>query len=83
MRVPTHAATTTITTQIAKLSERQTDLQDQIASGQRVKLPGDDPAAVGRLLTLEAESRRVGQFERNSDVWRRSSRKRRFRMCPR
>ena len=68
MRVPTHAATTTVTNQIAQLSARQTKLQDQVASGQRVKLPGDDPAAVGRLLTLEAENRRVAQFERNSDV---------------
>lgn len=68
MRVPTYAATTTVIRQIADLSSRQTDLQDQIASGQRVKLPGDDPAAVGRLLTLEAEKRRVAQFERNSDV---------------
>ncbi len=68
MRVPTYAATTTVISQIADLSSRQTELQDQIASGQRVKLPGDDPAAVGRLLTLEAERRRVGQFERNSDV---------------
>lgn len=68
MRVPTFAATATVTSQIAKLSERQTQLQDQIASGQRIKLPGDDPAAVGRLLTMEAEKRRVAQFERNADV---------------
>ena len=68
MRVPTHAATTTVTNQIAELSARQTKLQDQVASGQRVKLPGDDPAAIGRLLTLGAENRRVVQFERNSDV---------------
>ena len=59
MRVPTHAATTTVTNQIAELSARQTKLQDQVASGQRVKLPGDDPAAIGRLLTLGAENRRV------------------------
>ncbi len=68
MRVPTYAATTTVISQIAELSSKQTTLQDQIASGQRVKLPGDDPAAVGRLLALGAEQRRVAQFERNSDV---------------
>ncbi|WP_221030231.1 flagellin [Actomonas aquatica] len=68
MRVPTYAATTTVISQIADLSSRQNELQDQVSSGQRVKLPGDDPAAVGRLLTLEAEKRRVGQFERNSDI---------------
>lgn len=68
MRVPTFAATTTVIGQIAKLSARQNELQDQVSSGQRIKLPGDDPAAVGRLLTLEAERRRVVQFERNTDV---------------
>lgn len=68
MRVPTHAATNTVINQIAALSVRQNELQTQVSTGQKVTLPGDDPAAVGRLLTLEAERRRVGQFERNSDV---------------
>jgi flagellin-like hook-associated protein FlgL len=55
-------------TQMADLSSRQTKLQEQVSTGQKVRLPGDDPAAVGRLLMLEAERRRVNQFERNTDV---------------
>lgn len=68
MRVPTYASTTTVIEQIAKLNAKQTELQEQISSGQRLKLPGDDPAAVGRVLTLQAEQRRVSQFEKNADV---------------
>ena len=68
MRVPSYSAANSLVTQIADLGTKQAELQDQVASGQRVRLPGDDPAAVGRLLTLEAERRQVNQFERNADV---------------
>lgn len=66
MRVATNSATQSIITQIQKLSSNQALLQTQAATGQRVFQPEDDPAAVGRILTIEAERSQLTQFQRNT-----------------
>lgn len=47
------------------LQERQSKLQTQVATGQRVQKPGDDPRAMGRILHLQTEQRENEQFKRN------------------
>ena len=53
--------------QVQTVSERQSRLQTQVATQQRIFQPEDDPAAVGRYLTLDAERRQITQYITNSD----------------
>ena len=63
MRVSTYSNSENILAQIQKLSLRQSHLQAQISTGQRIVQPEDDPAAVGRLLGLNSESSQISQFQ--------------------
>ncbi len=65
MRVPSSTFSDTVAMQLQKLFARQTELQNQIATGQRVTDPSDDPAAVSRLLSLESQKQGIQQFVRN------------------
>jgi len=53
--------------QIQRLSGRQTNLQTQVATGQRISRPSDDPSATGKVLELQAEKQRIQQYARNGD----------------
>lgn len=66
MRVATYSTTEDIISQIQKLSLRQSRLQTQAATGQRIFQPEDDPTAVGRLLGLNSESGQNSQFQLNA-----------------
>ena len=63
MRVATYSNSEDIIAQIQKLSLRQSRLQSQAATGQRIFQPEDDPAAVGRVLGLNSESGQISQFQ--------------------
>ena len=66
MRVATSTVSDTIVRQIQLLSNQQSKLQNQVATGQRISLPEDDPAAVGRVLNLETEQRNITQYANNT-----------------
>ncbi len=66
MRVTSSAYSATLNTQIQTLLTRQVRLQGQASSGQRITSPSDDPAAMGRVLNLQAEQGRVQQYYRNA-----------------
>lgn len=66
MRVATNTVSDGIVRQIQQLSGQQAKLQGQVASGQRISQPEDDPAAVGRVLNLESERRQITQFGLNA-----------------
>lgn len=66
MRVATNTSSEAIVAQIQKLSVRQARLQAQVATGQRIFQPEDDPAAVGRLLGLNAERGQLEQYQSNA-----------------
>lgn len=68
MRVPTRSISETAITQLQKLGAQQAQLQKQIATNQRIFLPSDDPAAMGRMLSIDNEQNQIGQFKRNIDV---------------
>ena len=68
MRVPTNSASESVIVQIQKLAARQAQLQMNIATGQRIYLPSDNPAAVGRVLTMQTEHDALEQFERNAGI---------------
>lgn len=66
MRVITNTVSANLVRQIQQLSAQQTRLQTQVATGQRIFQPEDDPAAVGRVLNLESEQRQLVQYVRNA-----------------
>ena len=65
MRVTTNTFTDGLITQLNQLSVRQNRYQLQAATGQRVTLPEDDPAAIRRVLTLQSEGKLSGQHQDN------------------
>lgn len=67
MRIANSSLTENIVRQIQNLSSQQARLQNQVATGQRIFQPEDDPTAVGRVLGLESEQRQLTQFLRNAD----------------
>lgn len=67
MRITNNTLSENIVRQIQQLGSQQAKLQTQVASGQRIFNPEDDPTAVGRVLGLESEQRRIAQYTRNAD----------------
>lgn len=67
MRIATASISDTIVRQIQQLTTQQARLQNQVATGQRIFEPEDDPSSVGRVLNLATEQRQLGQYVRNTD----------------
>ncbi|MBI5688812.1 MAG: flagellin [Verrucomicrobia bacterium] len=67
MRIATHSVSDSVVRQIQKIGSQQARLQNQVATGQRIFQPEDDPIAVSRVLNLESESRQMLQYTRNAD----------------
>jgi flagellar hook-associated protein 3 FlgL len=65
MRVTANTFPNSLITQLTTLTVRQNTLQSQAASGQRVRLPEDDPVAMRRVLDMQGEGKTVGQYQRN------------------
>lgn len=67
MRITNNTLSDNIVRQIQQLGSQQAKLQNQVATGQRIFKPEDDPTAVGRVLGLESEDRQLAQYLRNAD----------------
>lgn len=67
MRLPDLNNSDTLLSNLQRLSSRQAGLANQVATGQRITKPSDDPAAAARVLDLQAEKQRVQQYARNAD----------------
>jgi flagellar hook-associated protein 3 FlgL len=65
MRVSANTFSDSLVTHLASLTVRQQRLQSQAATGQRVRLPEDDPVALRRVVDLQAEFSSTGQYARN------------------
>ena len=65
MRVTANTFPNSLLHQVTSLSQRQNKLQTQAVTGQRVQLPEDDPVSMRRILDMQAESKSVGQYQRN------------------
>jgi flagellar hook-associated protein 3 FlgL len=66
MRVTTNSNDSQMLAQIQQLTSLQTRLQTQVSTGQRIFQPEDDPASMGRVLTLETERGQLTQFASNT-----------------
>jgi len=73
MRVTAASFGNDFRTQIAKLAERQMRVQKQIATGQRIDAPSDDPQAMRRVLDLRSELRTLNQYQDNISKIRENS----------
>lgn len=67
MRITNNTLSESIVRQIQQLGSQQAKLQTQVATGQRIFQPEDDPTAVGRVLGLESEQRQISQYVHNVD----------------
>ncbi|MBL9129326.1 MAG: hypothetical protein JNL97_16870 [Verrucomicrobiales bacterium] len=62
MRVTSNTFPSSLRDQITRLTQRQASLQNQAATGQLIALPEDNPTAMRRVLDMQGESTKVGQF---------------------
>lgn len=65
MRVTANTFSQSLVDHLGNLAVRQQRLQSQAATGQRVRLPEDDPVALRRVIDLQTEFTAVGQYSRN------------------
>lgn len=66
MRIASNTVSDSMIRQIQQLSNDQSKLQMQVSTGRRITQPEDDPAAVGRVLNLQTEQRRLAQYATNA-----------------
>ena len=65
MRVTANTFPDSIVRQLQQLASRQSNLQNQVATGQRISLPEDDPAALHQVLGLQTDIRARTQYQEN------------------
>jgi flagellar hook-associated protein 3 FlgL len=65
MRVTGSTNSFSILAQLNSLAARQSRLQIQAGSGQRIAAPGDDPWAAGTVMGLQTDSTRLWQYAKN------------------
>lgn len=65
MRVSFNAFSNRLVDTLGDLASRQMRYQIQASTGQRIVNPEDDPGAMRRVLDLQDEGARVGQYQRN------------------
>lgn len=66
MRIASNTVSESIVRQIQSLGSQHTKLQNQVATGQRIFQPEDDPSAVGRVLDLQSQQRQLAQYGSNA-----------------
>lgn len=67
MRIPNFSISDSLVSRLQGLLSKQTQLQSQISDGQRITLASDDPAAMARVLDVQAEKQQLQQWARNGD----------------
>ena len=67
MRIASNTLATNLVTQIQDLSSQQSALQSEVSTGRKLTNPSDDPAAMGRVLNLQAEQSQLAQYARNAN----------------
>jgi flagellar hook-associated protein 3 FlgL len=68
MRVTSNSYSENLVTNFHALARRQLNLQDQIATGQRIKDASDDPFAAQQVLQLRDDSVANAQYQKNIGV---------------
>jgi len=67
MRIPDLNNSDSLIGNFQRLNSRQTDLSNQVTTGQRISKISDDPAAAARVLQLQQQKQRLQQYAKNGD----------------
>jgi flagellar hook-associated protein 3 FlgL len=70
MRVSSDTLRTAFLSALEDAQRRMIDTQKQVATGRRVNVPSDDPAAAARISQLDASLARLDQFQSNAGMAR-------------
>jgi flagellar hook-associated protein 3 FlgL len=65
MRVTNKMAVSNVLRNLRKPVESMLQRQAEVASGNRIQRPSDDPTVVARLQTIDSDLRAIGQYQRN------------------
>ena len=65
MRVAFNSFPESLTRQLASLSARQNQLQNQAATGKRISQLDDDPTIMRQVLDLQVQDSQIGQYRNN------------------
>jgi len=68
MRIATDSFSNSLMAQIQSLSAQQTQYQQELATGDRITNPSDDPAAVNQVLNLGSQLQSLQQYSSNNAV---------------
>lgn len=66
MRIASNTVSDDILAQIQRSAAKQSKLQNQVATGQRIFQAEDDPRSVGQVLSLQSDQRQVAQYAKNT-----------------
>jgi len=66
MRIPTDSFSNSLIQQIQQLSTQQTQYQQELATGDRITNPSDDPAAMGQVLNMGSQLQSLSQYSANN-----------------
>lgn len=67
MRIPNYSQSESLVTRLQQLLSKQTALQSQVSTGQRITKASDDPDAMSRVLQFQADKQQVQQWSQNGD----------------
>ena len=66
MRLPNLSSSNAITAKIRELDQQRFEMDRQITSGQKLRLPEDDGMRLGRVIRLETQKGQLTQYQRNA-----------------
>ncbi len=66
MRLPNLSSSNAITSKIRELDQQRFQMDRQITSGQKLRLPEDDGMRLGRVIRLETQKGQLTQYQRNA-----------------
>jgi flagellar hook-associated protein 3 FlgL len=68
MRIPNLTMSDAVVNRLNRLNRKQTQLNEQIATGQRITMASEDPQAASRVMRLRSEKMAAQQYAKNTNV---------------
>lgn len=68
MRIPNLTMSDAVVNRLNRLNRKQTQLNEQIATGQRITMASEDPQAASRVMRLRSEKVAAQQYAKNTNV---------------
>jgi flagellar hook-associated protein 3 FlgL len=68
MRIPNLTMSDAVVNRLNRLNRKQNQLNEQIATGQRITMASEDPQAASRVMRLRSEKMAAQQYARNTNV---------------